>query len=155
MAERGNYKKAAEIFKAVVVEGNAPMEITTACFRAQLCIFVDSAMQDDVANAQFYDDVLSAVSAKWAASQEREILKKLMAAFQQGASGVRAYTKTCGEFNATYPLDSWTVAMLLKIKRVMLGEFEMSDSDDDDEDDGKKKGGPGRDMSEAVSDLLR
>jgi len=157
LAERGDYKKAAEVFKAVVVEGAVPVETLTAAFRAQLCMFVDSALQADVTDAQFYDDVLTAICERWASSTERSYLVKLMAAYQAGEAGVKTYVKVCGDFNTVYPLDAWTVSMLLKIKNVMQGLYSMSDSDDDEEagEDGARRAKAPRTIAENVSDLLK
>jgi len=140
MAQSGDYREAARQFKSIVQEGYASVEDLVLCFKSLLCIFVYAATRDSYPLVAQHDAELAEICVKWSSSYEHRTMQKLMAAYEKGANGVRAFTKVCADFDTVSSLDNWTTQMLVKIKRVMSGQVSTALLDDDSDDDTPQEG---------------
>jgi tetratricopeptide (TPR) repeat protein len=134
IAKGGDLRGAAEVFVEMVKNDQASAEDLVCCFKAQLCIFTIAALRDEYDMAVKHDQMLGEICLRWGPSYEHRVVKKLMKAYEQGPSGVRAFTKACSDYDTVSNLDEWTTSLLLQVKRVMAGKIAPVDLDSDSDD---------------------
>lgn len=126
-AKDHSYKEAALTFFELVKAGYAAQKNNENCLKSLLAMFAYTAISQDISHVEQHDVELQNVNPGWVKCYERKMIRNAIEAYK--ANNEASFTRVLKDWDHISELSAWTIDLLLVVKRVMMGKYDITGQD--------------------------
>jgi alpha-soluble NSF attachment protein len=133
LAKEESYNESAMVFVEIIKKGYLPFENHALAFKSMLAMLTHSALSQDEKHILQHDALINKVDETWGSKDtkscyERKCVMKMVDAFLKQPADIAAFTRAIKDYDIVSTLTTWSVELLLIVKRVIQGRVNMNDT---------------------------